>query len=62
LKLIKIKYKIVINRDRWKKLAPYLGLYNEEFIKRVKIGLRDYKKKRIYMIRVIIRVYPWKDD
>jgi len=47
IEINKNKYKIVIDRDRWEKLAADLGLYNEEFIKSVKRGLRDYKKKRI---------------
>jgi hypothetical protein len=58
IEINKNKYKIVINRDRWEKLAADLGLYNEEFIKSVKRGLRDYKKKRIYMIRINPRYYP----
>jgi hypothetical protein len=58
IEINKNKYKIVINRDRWEKLAADLGLYNEEFIKSVKRGLRDYKKKRVYMIRVNPRYYP----
>jgi hypothetical protein len=58
IEINKNKYKIVINRDRWEKLAVDLGLYNEEFIKSVKRGLRDYKKKRVYMIRVNPRYYP----
>jgi hypothetical protein len=45
IEINKNKYKIVIDRDRWEKLAGDLGLYNEEFIKNVKRGLRDYKKK-----------------
>jgi hypothetical protein len=45
IEINKNKYKIVIDRDRWEKLACDLGLYNEEFIKSVKRGLRDYKKK-----------------
>jgi hypothetical protein len=58
IEINKNKYKIVTNRDRWEKLAGDLGLYNEEFIKSVKRGLRDYKKKRIYMIRINPRYYP----
>jgi hypothetical protein len=57
-KINKNKYNIVVNRNRCKKLAADLGLYNEEFIKSVKRGLRDYKKKRIYMIRINPRYYP----
>jgi hypothetical protein len=58
IEINKNKYKIVIDRDRWEKLAGDLGLYNEEFIKSVKRGLRDYKKKRNYMIRVNPSYYP----
>ena len=43
IEINKNKLKIVIDRDRWEKLAGDLGLYNEEFIKSVKRGLRDYK-------------------
>ena len=45
IEINKNKYKIVINRDRSEKLTADLGLYNEEFIKSVKRGLRDYRKK-----------------
>ena len=58
IEINKNKYKIVINKDRWEKLTADLGLYNEEFIKSVKRGLRDYKKKRVHMIRVNPRYYP----
>jgi len=51
IEINKNKYKIVINRDRWEKLAADLGLYNEEFIKSVKRGLKDYKKKRVYKLK-----------
>ncbi len=51
IEINKNKYKIVINRDRWEKLAADLGLYNEEFIKSVERGLKDYKKKRIYKLK-----------
>jgi len=51
IEINKNKYKIVINRDRWEKLAGDLGLYNEEFIKSVKRGLNDYKKKRVYKLK-----------
>jgi hypothetical protein len=51
IEINKNKYKIVINRDRWEKLAADLGLYNEEFIKSVKRGLRDYRNKRVYKLK-----------
>jgi hypothetical protein len=51
IEINKNKYKIVINRDRWEKLAADLGLYNEEFIKSVRRGLRDYRKKRVYKLK-----------
>jgi hypothetical protein len=51
IEINKNKYKIVINRDRWEKLAADLGLYNEEFIKSVKRGLKYYKKKRVYKLK-----------
>ena len=51
IEINKNKFKIVIDRERWEKLAGDLGLYNEEFIKSVKRGLRDYKKKKIYKLK-----------
>ncbi len=51
IEINKNKYKIVIDRDIWEKLAGDLGFYNEEFIKSVKRGLRDYKNKRIYKLK-----------
>jgi hypothetical protein len=47
----KNKIKIVLDRKRWERLANDLGLYNDEFIKSVKKGLRDYKKKKIYKLK-----------
>ena len=51
IEINKNKFKIVIDRERWEKLAGDLGLYNEEFIKSVKRGLRYYKKKKIYKLK-----------
>jgi hypothetical protein len=47
----KNKIRIVLDRKRWERLANDLGLYNDEFIKSVKKGLRDYKKKKIYKLK-----------
>ena len=47
----KNKIKIVLDRKRWERLANDLGLYNDEFIKSVKKGLSDYKKKKIYKLK-----------
>jgi hypothetical protein len=47
----KNKIKIVLDRKRWERLANDLGLYNDEFIKSVRKGLRDYKKKKIYKLK-----------
>jgi len=51
IEINKNKFKIIINRERWEKLAGDLGLYNEEFIKSVKRGIRDYKKKKLYKLK-----------
>jgi|GEM_PF-6132045 hypothetical protein len=47
----KNKIKIVLDRKKWERLANDLGLYNDEFIKSVRKGLRDYKKKKIYKLK-----------
>ncbi len=51
INLNKNKIKIVLDRKRWERLANDLGLYNEEFVKSVKRGLRDYKKKKTYKLK-----------
>ncbi|GIW67086.1 MAG: hypothetical protein KatS3mg095_0984 [Candidatus Parcubacteria bacterium] len=51
IKINKNKIKIVIDRNKWERLMDALGLYNEDFIKSVKRGWRDYRRGRVYKIK-----------
>ncbi len=47
----KNKIKVILDRDKLENLVKDLGLYNEEFIRSVKRGMRDFKKGKVYKLK-----------